>query len=586
MNLSKNITDPRILLIRPPQLFYYSSWPVGPRLSVPTGLLAIASYLEMFNLKVRIYDALVEKHGPLKKMKKQGNGYSNFLVRWIKEFESTSFAFFNISEWIGIMNRPDADKTNKSKHFGASWDQLERDIKDSNADIIGITNLFRENTEETINTIKIIRKVLPKSIIVVGGPNATAMPEYLFKRAPELDIVCLGDGEQTMLEIVQYAQGKMELHNIYSIMYKEKNNVIKTPTRSWVNNLDELGKLNYELVKLERYFDLEKNGIMARNKFEYSNSERSVSLITSRGCPYKCSFCSIHVHAGRKYRRYTVNHILDHIEDLIVNYNVKHIHFEDDNLTLDRGRFMELMNGIIKRKLNFTWDTPNGVFANTIDRDMMLAIKKTGCIYLIIGVESGDQWVLDNIIYKQPLTLDDVNNVFSLGKEIGIDIRAFYIIGFPRENLKQINSTLDFALKSLKDYNVIPMLNLARADPGTDMYNEAKSDKKLFSTNSMMNSEGTHSEYFIQNMITNEHFTPQILENLSIKFHRKSIYLIVGKSLMFLLRYPRIFFINVRFFYRVVFIEHIGFYNGIIRLFFSRLFFPNAMEKHSLTDNM
>ena len=100
----------------------------------------------------------------------------------------------------------------------------------------------------------------------------------------------------------------------------------------------------------------------------------------------------------------------------------------------------------------------------------------------------------------------------------------------------------------------------------------------------MLNSEGSHSEYFIQNMISNEHFTPQLLEKLSIKFHRKTIYLIVWKSLLFLLKYPRILVKNISFFYKIVFIERIGFYNGIIRLFFSRLFFPNAMKKYNLTD--
>ena len=147
---SANIKDPTVLLIRPPQLFYYSSWPVGPRLSVPTGLLAIASYLEMVNVKVSIYDALVESDNSSRKLENKKTNSSNFLVKWIKQFESTSFSFFNISEWIGIMNRPDSDITNKSEHFGSSWDTLESDIKKSGADIIGITNLFRENTEETI----------------------------------------------------------------------------------------------------------------------------------------------------------------------------------------------------------------------------------------------------------------------------------------------------------------------------------------------------------------------------------------------------------------------------------------------------
>ncbi|XYH98629.1 B12-binding domain-containing radical SAM protein [Sorangium sp. So ce1128] len=123
-----------------------------------------------------------------------------------------------------------------------------------------------------------------------------------------------------------------------------------------------------------------------------------MSLVTSRGCPYRCSFCSIHIHAGRRYRRYSVEHTLDHIETLVNRLGVKHIHFEDDNLTLDRDRFHRLMDGVLERQLRFTWDTPNGVFANTLDLEMMQKMKATGCTYLVVGVESGDQWVLDNVI--------------------------------------------------------------------------------------------------------------------------------------------------------------------------------------------
>ena len=307
----------------------------------------------------------------------------------------------------------------------------------------------------------------------------------------------------------------------------------------------------------------------------------SVSLITSRGCPYKCSFCSIHIHAGRKYRRYSVQHTLNHLEDLVKNHGVKHIHFEDDNLTLDRERFMELMQGIVDRNLQFTWDTPNGVFANTIDRDMMELMKKTGCIYLILGVESGDQWVLDNIIYKQPLTLNHVQRVFRLAKEVQLDMRAFFIIGFPRETLEHIQTTLDFALKALRNYDIIPQLAIARADPGTDMYAEAERDGKLFSTNAMLSTEGSHVEYFIRNMIQNEHFTPEVLERLSIKFHRKMIRIIFTKTLWFHLKHPGLAFTNFKFFLRVTFKERIGIYNSVVRIFFSRLFFPHALRRYN-----
>ena len=581
-----NISNPpKVLLLRPPQLFYYSTWPVGPRLSVPTGLLAIGSYLEMMGIKVEIYDSFIKsKRDKAKKENKEVLKSSNFINRWIKQFESTSSNSFKLSEWVSWINRPSTDMSKNTHHFGSDWKTLEKDICDSKADIIGITNLFRENTEETIKTIKIARKALPNSVIVVGGPNATAMPEYILERAPELDILGLGDGEKTMMAIVKWNQGKGSLKDIKGIIYREDNKLIHTPAREWVTQLDELGNLNYNLIQLENYFQYERSGIMARNKFEYNNAEKSVSLITSRGCPYKCSFCSIHIHAGRKFRRYSVHHTLNHLEDLVNNYGVKHIHFEDDNLTLDKDRFMELMNGILKRNLKFTWDTPNGVFANNIDKDMLNLMKKTGCIYLIIGVESGDQWVLDNIIYKQPLTLEHVKRVFKLAKEIKLDIRAFYIIGFPRETLENIQSTLKYAINALRKYDIIPQLAIARADPGTDMYSEAERDGKLFSTNIMSSNEGSHVEYFIRNMITNEHFTPELLEKLSIKFHRSTIFIIGYKTILYHLKNPKIAYANIKFLFRIALIEKIGIYNSIIRLFFSRLFFPHAMKREYYYD--
>ena len=126
MNSKAQEKNPRVLLIRPPQLFYYSSWPVGPRLSVPTGLLAIASFLELNKIRVSIYDALVEGENQkkIKKIKKRKN--PNFIIKWIKQFESTSYSFFNISDWISMVNRPDGDMINQSKHFGASWSKLEK----------------------------------------------------------------------------------------------------------------------------------------------------------------------------------------------------------------------------------------------------------------------------------------------------------------------------------------------------------------------------------------------------------------------------------------------------------------------------
>ena len=568
-NLSHtSVGDPKVILVRPPQLFYFGVWPKGPRLGLPIGLLSIASFLRNKGIDIEIYDCFVEGDTFVGDQFNPNNSIfsGNLVKQWIKNFED------------GGVSAKDINNNKEMLHFGASWNQFNKDLKRLQPDIVGFTNLFRENTNETIKAANLTREVLPDALIAVGGPNATALPDYMLDESSAIDIIGLGDGEKTMHEIVEYVQGKRPLSSIESIMYRDNKKNVRTSKRELLTDLDELGHIDYSLLKLERYFTYERNGIMARNKLSYDGAERSVSLVTSRGCPYKCSFCSIHIHAGRKYRRYSVEHVLDHLEDLTKNYGVRHIHFEDDNLTLDRNRFMKLMNGIIDRKLAFTWDTPNGTFANTFDEEMMLLIKKTGCTYLIIAPESGDQWVINNVIRKQPLTLENVVHTFKLAKKIGVDMQAFYIIGFPRETLEHINTTLKFAINALKKYDVLPHVAMARADPGTDLFAEAQLNGHLVTDAAISNTGGVHSDMFTRHLIKNKEFDPESLAKINEAFHRTAIRISGFKTLKCLLSHPSMALSSIIYFIKK-FRRSETIRDNIIKLFFCRLFYLNSLSR-------
>jgi len=244
---------------------------------------------------------------------------------WMRRSDSGGLSMFDFKQWIDWGRRPEAEGEDELVHFGASWEELKADLSRLGPDVVAITNLFRENTDETIKTAELVRRLWPDAVIAVGGPNATALPEYLLDKSPAIDFVGLGDGEETMLELVSWLQGRRNLSDVTGVAYRRDGSVCRVTRPNVVTDLDELGHLDYSLVKLERYFAYERAGIMARNRFEYPGAERTVSLVTSRGCPYKCSFCSIHIHAGRKIRRYSVNCVLNEIENLVKNNNVKHI---------------------------------------------------------------------------------------------------------------------------------------------------------------------------------------------------------------------------------------------------------------------
>lgn len=527
----------RVMLIRPPQRFHHAKFPRGPRLSIPTGLLAIGSFLERNGVPVRIYDALVE-----------GTGFL-------------------------------ADAGDAPAHFGAAWEEVAAAIRAYRPHVVGITNIFRETQDDSLECAALARAAAPDAVIVVGGPNATAQADTLLNSAPQIDLIGVGDGEDTMMEVVEWACGKRALSDIANLVHRAEpgGRPVHTARRALPTDLDALGQFNYDLIRLERYFALEDRGVMARSRFHYRGAERSVSVMTSRGCPYYCSFCSIHIHAGRKYRTHSAAFVLDHLEMLAQRHGVRHVHFEDDNLTLDRRRFMEILDGIIERGLDITWDTPNGVHANTLSEDMLVRMKEAGCAYLIIAVESADQWVLDNVVRKQPLKIENVVEAFRIGHRVGLDLQAFYIIGFPRERMEHILTTLNFALDALKRWNVVPHVAIARADHGTTLYEEAVAGGYLKEDKAIHNSHGVHIDRFVRHVIETEDFKPEQLEALNHRYHRAFIRVTALKTLGFALRHPRVSLRNLACFLDAVRNKGYSLREAVVYVFFTRLFYPRNL---------
>jgi magnesium-protoporphyrin IX monomethyl ester (oxidative) cyclase len=191
----------------------------------------------------------------------------------------------------------------------------------------------------------------------------------------------------------------------------------------------------------------------------------NTSLITSRGCPARCVFCSIHTVWGRKFRARSPENVLGELELLVRDYGVREVHFEDDNLTFDRARAKAIWNGMIERKLDLAWAAPNGLATYTLDEELLELMRASGCYRLHLAVESGDPDVLRDIIHK-PLRLDMVTRVVSAARRLGLAVDAFFVVGFPGETLAQIRRTFAFA-RSLDVDSA--SLFIATPYPGTEL---------------------------------------------------------------------------------------------------------------------
>jgi len=362
-------------------------------------------------------------------------------------------------------------KNGNTATVGMSFSQIEMEIKQRNPDIVGVAGPFTSQIDNTLKVVELAKQVNPKILTVVGGPHVSTVPKEFLEEAKSVDIAVTGEGEYTLLEVAQYFEDKKPLDEILGIAYRQDGVVTLNAARPFVENLDELPYPAYHLVDMEYYLSNKKIGYR-------SFQNRAISMVTSRGCPFNCCFCAVHLHMGKGFRAHSAKYVLNHIQHVVDTYGVKNIFFEDDNLTLDLKRFETICDGLIERKIKIRWETPNGIRADRLNMELLKKMKKSGAVSIFVGVESGDQEILNKVVCKS-LDLNRVVEFAKNAKQIGLKTGAFYIIGFPGEKKENMQRTVDFALRLKRDYDVGMHLFTATPSYGTRLYEQCKKNGYL-----------------------------------------------------------------------------------------------------------
>ncbi|MEK9165827.1 MAG: cobalamin-dependent protein, partial [Patescibacteria group bacterium] len=353
-------------------------------------------------------------------------------------------------------------KSNSFTVYGTPSEKIKNTITDFKPDILGISIPFSTQIDSAIDICNICKDASPDTIVVFGGPHASVRYKSLLEETA-CDFCVIGEGEKTFYEFVKNYNSKLPLKDIEGLAYKMDGEIHFKP-RKFLEDLDELPFPAYETINMDSYLN---------NKYLYgqrSSLSNSISMITSRGCPYSCIFCSIKLHMGRKYRFHSPGYVLRHIKFLMENYGISNFHFEDDNISLDKHRFEQILDGIITGSLNIKWDTPNGVRADTLDGNLLKKIKRSGCEEITLGIESGNQYVVNSII-KKNISLDYMLFIIKQCKALKLKVNAFYVIGFPQETIENMKETISLALDMYKRYDVLPVMHIATPLYGTELYN-------------------------------------------------------------------------------------------------------------------
>ena len=287
--------------------------------------------------------------------------------------------------------------------------------------------------------------------IIIGGPHVTIFQEMALD-CPYFDYGVIGEGEITFPELIEALSNNDDISTVNGILYKENNNVFKTLPRPFIENLDTLPlPARHLLPPLNIY----RPTAMVYKQLPVT------SMITSRGCPYNCIFCNRIF--GKRYRFNSAEYVVHEIETLAKNYGIKEITIYEDNFTVNKERIFKICDLIKKRQIHISWSCCANV--NTLNKEILMDMKDAGCWLLSIGIESGSEEVLKFI--KKDISLEKVRQVAQWSKEIGIQLRGYFMIGHPIDTKKTIRKTINFA-KSLPLHTV--NFCLQYLVPGSELY--------------------------------------------------------------------------------------------------------------------
>ncbi|PJE57909.1 MAG: hypothetical protein COU81_03535 [Candidatus Portnoybacteria bacterium CG10_big_fil_rev_8_21_14_0_10_36_7] len=295
-----------------------------------------------------------------------------------------------------------------------------------------------------------VKNIDKKIITILGGPNVTSMPHSSLKLG-EFDFGVLGEGEKTIIELLEKIDGKKNIpyEKILGLAFKKDEAVIVNGLRPLINDLDTLPYPARHLLPIKKYFDV------------FSQKKHFATIIATRGCPFNCVFCDRQNRMGRNWRRRSPINIALEIKAIRDIHGIKEFMFFDDNIIIDKVWALQLCKEI--KKLNIAWECRERV--DMVDEDVLLAMKKSGCYRIRFGFESGDNNVLNTL--KKGIRVEQSIKCAEICKKVGIEVYGYFMIGAPNETPDTINKTINLSLKMQPSFAIFSKTILI---PGSDLF--------------------------------------------------------------------------------------------------------------------
>ncbi len=345
--------------------------------------------------------------------------------------------------------------------YGLSISDIENTIREYRPKIVAMTTMTY-SILDAYEVAEITKKISPDIVVIIGGVHPSLMPERTLRECESIDIVIQGEGEEIITSIAKaVSENKLnkKISKIPSILYRGSNGLEKNPLLKFNDILfDKTIFPDWSLYNYEKYYKIYSE--------KFNKKINLYQINTSRGCAYKCTFCSpIH---SRKVRYRTADSIIDEIKLNLSKFDARHFDFADSNATFRRNNFLELCKKMNTESIDkeISWSIDTNI--NDLNEEMIIAASKAGCEVISLGIESGSDKMLK--VMKKNYSVKEAHDIVKLISENGMKVKTSFILGHPFEDELTAMATYNFALDLIEKYNVEYYYNLIDVYPNTELF--------------------------------------------------------------------------------------------------------------------
>jgi anaerobic magnesium-protoporphyrin IX monomethyl ester cyclase len=317
---------------------------------------------------------------------------------------------------------------------------------------------------ESFRLAREAKEFSPEIVTIYGGVHATFAGINTLKRIADIDYVVYGEGEDVMVQLVDRLSSKKDVGEVHGVCYRKDRGIVQTPQAARITPLDRLPQPAYHLLNMDEY----------SVTMEFIGC-RAISLLTSRGCFARCSFCSASQMFGHSVTTHSASRMLDEVEFLFGRYGYKGVKIFDSTFTTKKQHVFEFCDEIARRRLKFPWECE--IRIGTVDRQMLEKMRDAGCYYVNFGVESASQRVLD--LMRKAITVEQAVQCLNLCKDVGLRTKVFFSFGHIGETMEDVERTFIFIDKYANKISTLASGAGVRIYPGTYLEEYARGNSLL-----------------------------------------------------------------------------------------------------------